>query len=234
MVCRPLPRCPRNKSHFPGASGIICVEDPQNTMRNRRAQPFAKHTEEIVALIEPDIEPNRMNSFGGGTFYGHVNVVFRTLDTAQDLGSQYCLRHHDLRWPYAVPMIGNLRIASQMDSDGRRNRGMNGVYGSEVEYYSAEVHRSEAARAMAATLKRVEDRLEAFREAEGEVATLGQYAVRVCRALGIKRMARLRHWERDKYAAEGYYRFLTLGEGQRYIDQQVDAFFEKYPEKVAA
>lgn len=172
-----------------------------------------------VALITPS------EATYGGVTYGHVDLTFREVDPLRNADDQYCLDSLREGWPNETPYLARLEIHCQFDNDtalaDRR------VYAQGVRYSNAQVSSSETATAMAATLKRIERFLRKKLDKEGAPLSYGQFAVRVCQALGVDTMAVTNSVD-QRFTSGSYYRTMSLGDGRALIDKEIKTFFDKH------
>jgi hypothetical protein len=181
---------------------------------------FKRPEQEIVALLE------YTESTYPGTRYAHVNADFCPVNPPYDASDRWSLDIGGGRdgWPYPVPYTRRLRVHCQTDQNSAEKRT---VYADRLEYTDVEIHDSDAAEAIRRTLKLSEKYLAKVREEDGDPATYGVLVVRICKALGVKRMA-IRN---PSSWTSGYYQYLTLAQGREWIESKLTEFWYQCRER---
>jgi hypothetical protein len=121
-----------------------------------------------------------------------------------------------INWLYGVtvPMVRDLRVRAQAE-DAQPEKGF---YGFEARYHDVWEVTLPIAQSMLGTLTKIDKALTKYAADDGSIQTIGQYALRICKALGVKRMISevpmsIRLGNR--------YDVMDLATGQTWIDIQV-------------
>jgi hypothetical protein len=178
-------------------------------------------SEKLSPILLVEVVEDRAPSFGHGYF--HVTCEARVEDT--DSAGQPMLAGPRSGYPWETPYLADKLVISCQGNNEERltEEGTVRLYAYHVSY--RDVYRVEAdlAGAMFKTLSRVDKMLAKQRDEEGDALSYGQYVVRVCKALGIKRMARYAN-ANEQYVSGRRFITFSLADGQRYIDQVVNAW----------
>jgi hypothetical protein len=143
--------------------------------------------------------------------YRIFNGIFQDYD-CRDGGS---VSNVNVGYGVLVPCVSSLRMRAQ--AEGARPE--KGFYGYEATYRDVWEVDLDNAKSMLGTLDKLDKAMAKAVQRDGHVQSLGQYALRVCKALGVKRMLREQPLE-QRWNSNRYY-VMDLATGQAWIDSQV-------------